>query len=203
MAAAQSSASTEPRLILGPSLGNLGFGPETGLRLNEHFGLRVGVSYVSLETEHEWSEPDFNFHVTPPTAGAMLDYYPFQSGFRLTGGLRYNAETPGLIDGPTSAITISGLPFTPSAGHVMGGGQGYLGYAPYGGLGLQSSFWEGRLELVFDLGVYYQGVSRHQAEATRSAAAGSEAGANSEGAEEDLGFLGFYPIIGLSATYRF
>ena len=202
MAAAQDGASLQPRLVLGPNVGNLGLGPEAELRLNDHFGLRVGANYVSFNTEQDRPEPDFNFNVTPPAAGAMLDYYPFRRGFRLTGGLRYNAESPVLVEGPSSAITISGLPFTPSASLSPGNDQSYVGYAPYGGLGLQSSFWEGRLELVFDLGVYYQGQPSTEAGAA-SGGAGSDADAESEAAEEDLGFFGFYPIVGLSATYRF
>jgi hypothetical protein len=159
LAAAQESESAESRLILGPNAGNLGVGPEAGLRLNDHFGLRVGSNYISLENEREGQDPEFNFNVTPPAAGAMLDYYPFEGGFRLTGGLRYNAETPDLIEGPSRAITLGGLPFTPSSSRSTGTGQDYIGYAPYGGLGLQSRFWEGRLELVFDLGVYYHATS--------------------------------------------
>ena len=56
------------------------------------------------------------------------------------------------------------------------------------------------LELVFDLGVYYRNPN---GEAEDAAAAGPEAEANSESTEEELRLLGLYPIIGLSATYRF
>ncbi len=202
LAAAQDSESADSRLILGPNASNLGFGPEAGVRLNDHFSLRVGSTYVTFETDRDAPEPEFNFNVTPPTAGAMLDYFPFRGGFRLTGGLRYNAESPDLIEGPSSAITLGGLPFTPSDGRTQGTGQDYIGYAPYGGLGLQSSFWEGRLELVFDLGVYYQAPDEESGGSTE-AAEGSDTNARSERSEEELRLLGLYPIVGLSATYRF
>ena len=202
LAAAQEDASAESRLILGPNAGNLGVGPEAGLRLNDHFGLRVGANYISLESERGGPDPEFNFNVTPPAAGAMLDYYPFRGGFRLTGGLRYNAETPDLIEGPSSAITLGGLPFTPSDSRSPGTGQDQMGYAPYGGLGLQSSFWEGRLELVFDLGVYYQAPNEETGN-SNGAADGSDTSARQESTDEELHLLGLYPIIGLSATYRF
>ena len=131
----------------------------------------------------------------------VLDYFPFESGFRLTGGIRYNAETPDLIEGPSSAITLGGLPFTPSGGRSPGAGQDFIGYAPYGGLGLQSRFWEGRLELIFDLGVYYQAPD-DETDATDGAAA-LDSNNGSERTEEELRFLDLHPIIGLSATYRF
>jgi hypothetical protein len=200
LAAAQDGESAGPRLILGANIGNLGLNSEAGVRFGDHFGLRIGANYLTLETAGNGQSPEFNFNVTPPAAGAMLDYYPFRDVFRLTGGLRYSAETPDHIAGP-SAITIGGLPFTPSAGPALGVGQDYVGYAPYGGLGLQSSFWEGRLELVFDLGVYYRDPNI-EAEDAKSAA-GPEAEANAEGTEDELRLLGLYPIIGLSATYRF
>ncbi len=202
LAAAQENENAESRLILGPNAGNLGVGPEAGIRLNDHFGLRVGANYVSFENEREGQEPEFNFNVTPPAAGAMLDYFPFEGGFRLTGGLRYKAETPDLIEGPSSAITLGGLPFTPSSSRSPGAGQNYIGYAPYGGLGLQSRFWEGRLELVFDLGVYYQAPT-DETDNSNGAAEGSDTNAELESSEDDLRFLDLYPIIGLSATYRF
>jgi len=202
LAAAQESESAESRLILGPNAGNLGVGPEAGLRLNDHFGLRVGANYISLENEREGQDPEFNFNVTPPAAGAMLDYYPFEGGFRLTGGLRYNAETPDLIEGPSRAITLGGLPFTPSSSRSTGTGQDYIGYAPYGGLGLQSRFWEGRLELVFDLGVYYH-APNDETDTANDNTAGLDSDEGSERTDEELRFLDLYPIIGLSATYRF
>lgn len=202
LAAAQESESAESRLILGPNAGNLGVGPEAGLRLNDHFGLRVGANYIFLENEREGQDPEFNFNVTPPAAGAMLDYYPFEGGFRLTGGLRYNAETPDLIEGPSRAITLGGLPFTPSSSRSTGTGQDYIGYAPYGGLGLQSRFWEGRLELVFDLGVYYH-APNDETDTANDNTAGLDSDEGSERTDEELRFLDLYPIIGLSATYRF
>lgn len=200
-AAAQDDMSVGPRFVLGSNVGNLGLGSEAELRFNDSFALRIGANYVSLDVEQDRPEPDFNFNITPPAAGAMLDYYPFRGVFRLTGGLRYNAESPALVEGPASAVTIGGLPFTPSATRSPGDGRNFVGYAPYGGLGLQSSFWEGRLEFAFDLGVYYQGQTDTAAGATVTA--GSDAGAEPNGSDEDTGFLGFYPIIGLSATYRF
>ena len=202
LAAAKDGESAGSRLMLGPNAGNLGLGPEAGMRLNDHFGLRVGANYVSLEIDSEEQDREFNFNVTPPAAGAMLDYYPFKGGFRLTGGLRYNAETPDLIEGPSSAITLGGLPFTPSSPHSPAVGQDYIGYAPYGGLGLQSSFWEGRLELVFDLGVYYQ-AQNDETDASNGAAAGPDTDDGTERTEDELRFLDLNPIIGLSATYRF
>lgn len=201
LAAAQDGEGAGPRLILGPNIGNLGLNSEAGVRIGDHFGLRIGANYLALETAGDSQAPEFNFNVTPPAAGAMLDYYPFRDVFRLTGGLRYNAESSDLIEAPSSAITIGGLPFTPSAGPPLGAGQDYVGYATYGGLGLQSSFWEGRLELVFDLGVYYRDPNNDAEDA--HAAAGADAEANGESTEEELRLLGLYPIIGLSATYRF
>ena len=72
LAAAQESESAESRLILGPNAGNLagnlGVGPEAGLRLNDHFGLRVGANYISFEDEQDGQDREFNFNVTPPAA---------------------------------------------------------------------------------------------------------------------------------------
>ena len=48
LAAAQDSESAESRLILGPNASNLGFGPEAGVRLNDHFSLRVGSTEISI-----------------------------------------------------------------------------------------------------------------------------------------------------------
>jgi hypothetical protein len=200
--AAQDGESAQPRLTLGPNAGSLGLGSEAGLRFNDHFGLRIGTSYVSLETTGERSEADADIDVTPTTAGAVLDYYPFRGGFRLSGGLRYNAEGPDSA-AAVGGITIGGLPFTPSRSGTLGSGNDFVGYAPYGGLGLQSRFWEGRLELAFDLGVYYQGADLNADGTTGEAAAGTDPASDSTRLEDDLNFLGFYPIVGLSAKYRF
>jgi hypothetical protein len=204
-AAAQDGETTRHRLTLGPNAGTLGLGSEAGLRLSDHFGLRFGTNHAPLDTVRERAGPDTDIDVTPTAGGAVLDYYPFQGGFRLSGGLRYNAEGPD----PAAAaggITIGGLPFTPSQTGRPGSGSNFVGYAPYGGVGLQSSFWEGRLELAFDLGVYYQGNSRADLNGDATSGEGS-AGTNpasgSTSLEENPNFLGFYPIVGLTAKYRF
>ncbi|MDH3597805.1 MAG: hypothetical protein OEM93_23460 [Rhodospirillales bacterium] len=203
-AAAQDGETIRPRLTLGPNAGTLGLGNEAGLRLSDHFGLRFGANHAPLDAVRERLDTDID--VTPTAAGAVLDYYPFQGGFRLSGGLRYNAEGPDSVV-PAGGITIGGLPFTPSQTGMLRSGSDFIGYAPYGGVGLQSSFWEGRLELAFDLGVYYQGNSRAdlngegisgEASADTSPASGS-----STSLEEDPNFLGFYPIVGFTAKYRF
>ncbi len=73
LAAAQDGERADSRLILGPNAGNLGLGPEAGMRLNDHFGLRVGANYLSFETEGGSQESEFNINVTPPAASAKLD----------------------------------------------------------------------------------------------------------------------------------
>lgn len=203
-AAAQDGETTPPRLALGPNAGTFGPGGETRLRLSDHFGLRLSANQTTPDAAGERADPDPGINLTPTAAGAVLDYYPFEGGFRLSGGLRVYAEGPN-IGAAAGDITIGGLPFTPSRTGTLGNGTDFVGYAPYGGLGLQSSFWEGRLELVFDLGVYYQGGSHADlhGDGASGEAAGTDPASGGTELEDDLNFLGFYPIVGLKAKYRF
>jgi hypothetical protein len=204
-AVAQDAGSIPTRPALGPGAGTLVSGGETGLRLSDRFGLRFGAHLGPEEAAGTRAEADTKIDLTPAAGGAVLDYYPFEGGFRLSGGLRIHVEGPDAASAPGD-ITIGGLPFTPSQGAMFGDGAISVGYVPYGGLGLESSFWDGRLELAFDLGVYYQAEGRAdpQGDGTSGgAAAGSDPKSDEAELEDDLSFLGFHPIVGLTAKYRF
>jgi hypothetical protein len=194
---------SQPRLPLGLSAAPLGTGSDTALRLSNHFGLRFSADPAPLESAGERVALKTDIDLTPTASGAVLDYYPFRGGFRLSGGLRVYAEGPDAAASPGD-ITIGGLPFTPSRSATFDTGSEAVGYAPYGGVGLQSSFWEGRLELAFDVGVYYQGDTHAELRGDgSSAAAGGETESEDTELEDERGFLGFYPIVGLTAKYRF
>ncbi|MGC2980882.1 hypothetical protein, partial [Enterococcus faecalis] len=53
---------------------------------------RFGVNYFDFSHSASTNNVNYDFKLKLNTWDALLDYHPFSSGFRLTGGLIYNAN---------------------------------------------------------------------------------------------------------------
>ena len=131
--------------------------------------------------------------------------YPVAGLFALD---RLFAAPGGDLDGTAgrqNAITIGGLPFTPSQAGRYPGALDFSSYTPYAGLGVQSTFWSGRLEFALDFGLQYQGNSGAElgSEGSPSSASAAAGERDAEETAEQLDLLGFSPRAGLSVKLRF
>ena len=91
---AQDTAQHPSIFAVGVSAGTLGVGVEASYRILDKLVLRSAISGYNLnvdQTIFSFSDSevdDFNFDVRGFFAGAMLDWHPFGSDLRLTGGFR-------------------------------------------------------------------------------------------------------------------
>ena len=87
----------------------------------------------------------------------MLDYHPFGSGFRLTGGFGYTLDTElGGSAAPKGTIRITqDLSADASKFGILGAGIRYEGLAPYLGLGFGHAVPKKRVGLGLDMGMFY------------------------------------------------
>jgi hypothetical protein len=203
LALAEDSLDSAPKLDLGSISLLSDDQSEERYSISDHFGLRLGGQAFSLDLDPDYASPSHGPGSTFDAPDAMVDFYPFRGAFRLSGGFLY--DDPDNAANGQHGITIGGLPFTPSQTGRHPGALDFTSYTPYAGLGVQSSFWSGRLEFALDFGLQYQGNSGAELGSERSPASAS-AGANerdSEEAAEQLDLLGFSPRAGLSVKLRF
>jgi len=198
LAAAGPMEDSAPPLSLGPSYTASG----SSYGFSDQINLRLGTQALSLDLGEPVDTHSPSRGAPYATPDAMVDFYPFEGTLRLSGGFLYNPDTLEFPAPESNGITIGGLPFTPSGGGATTGRLDFSAYTPYAGLGVQSSFWSGRLEFALDFGLQYD-IDGGSDSADDTAKASSDGTGDSDVHEDNLDFLGFSPRAGLSVKLKF
>lgn len=196
----------DPHFTIGGNVSTLGFGAELGIRFNDYIGLRGGANYFGFDVTKEYTDIEYTADFQFLSAGGVLDIYPFGRIFRLTGGLRYNGNDIELSTGtPTTNVTVGGQTFSAAQVGKIEAKIDFNTIAPYAGLGFEGILANGHLSLAFDMGVLFQGSPDVDIESNGGGAPTLAAALQEEAddLEDDLSFLGFYPVVALTASYRF
>ncbi|MFQ5959442.1 MAG: hypothetical protein ACE5LF_08755 [Alphaproteobacteria bacterium] len=192
---------------LGPEVSTLGLGGEAGVRVNDFLGIRVGGNYFETDFDASVASTDYDLDFTLQSAGAVIDVYPFGGGLRLSAGLRWNGNNIDLSVTPTNSIAIGGTTFTAAELGTLSGDLDFDDFAPLAGFGYEAGFLDDRLLLAFGAGVLFQGDPEVDLSATGTLATDASLLAalqrEENDIENDLEFLGFYPVLSLSLTFRF
>ncbi len=207
LAAAESDTSDAAGVIFGPDVSTLGLGAQAGARFNDYFALRLGGSYFDYGFDGEFGGIDYDVDLKLQSAGAILDLHPFGSGFRLSAGVRWNGNTVDFATIPIGSVQIGDQTFTTAEVGRLDGDVAFNAVSPYVGLGYVASLAGGRFLIGFDLGMLYQGKPDIDLRASGLLANDptfiAELNREADQIEDDLEFLGFYPVVALSFVFRF
>lgn len=206
LASADEPVDAAPQLLLGPGYG--AFAPPTDEdSVLDYFGLRLAGQTFWLTMDGDSHGPSTRDPAEFQQPDAMVDFYPFRNGLRFSGGFLYATDPWDQPVATPTPLALGTLPFTPSQPDDLSGAIEFSQFTPYWGMGLQSSFWSGRLELAVDLGLSYEGplASEPTNQDDQGSASTNQAVADEEldEAGADLRFLGFSPRAGLSLKLRF
>jgi hypothetical protein len=122
------------RMSVGAGLSPLGIGLQVSTDLNAHFNLRGIGNIFSYSTSITSSGIPVNATLTLGSGGAMVDYYPFHPGFRVSAGLLFvnqnGASATASIPGGNS-ITLNNQTYfsadaNPNTGATPLAGNGSL-----------------------------------------------------------------------------
>ena len=126
---------------------------------------------------------------TMVTGGAIVDVYPFSSGLRLSGGLRFG-DTGGDRFDAQGAVTVGGATY-PAMLVTSPDGVEVDGPTPYVGVGYGTTLFDGTIDLSIDAGAL----------TAVPGSSGLSVNDGPGGIDADVG--DFLPMVGVSATYRF
>ena len=196
-----------PTFFLGPQISTLGFGGEAGIRFNPFIAIRGGGNYFATEFDTEFTDIEYDVDFQLASAGGVVDIHPLGNGFRLSGGIRWNGNKADLSAKPNGSIEIGGTTFTAAQVSRIEGNVDFNNFAPYAGLGFQSGFFGDRVSIAFDVGVLFQGDPDVDLDAKGSLSNDPnlrrELKEEEDDIEDDLEFLGFYPVAALTVTVHF
>jgi len=195
------------RFSVGVTAGSLGVGPEVGFRPSSMFGARASASFFDLSHDFDVDDIDYNGKVKLESYGAMLDFYPFQGGFRLSGGFRVNNNRVGVTATPTGNVTVGDVTYTPAQVGTLSGHVDTKDFAPVVTIGYAGGLTRG-LKFGIDAGVMFQGEPQVRDLRATGALANDTAFLAELDRErvkfnDDIDDYKYYPVVQLSLFYAF
>jgi hypothetical protein len=202
---------TETRDInLGLKLGTLGLGIDASTPIKDNLSVRFNLNGFSITKTDSQDGNDFKGTLDLFTAGALLDYYPFENNFRLSSGLYYNGNgfTGNVKPSAGTDIEIDGTTYTTNDIASVDSDISFNTIAPYLGIGWGNDAHDKGWGFTFDLGVMYHGEGRADLKANvinNAIAQQIEADIKAEekSINDDLAKIKFYPVVTLGVNYTF
>ncbi len=195
---------------VGGQIGTLGLQGFVVAPMGKYFSARVGVGVLpswDFNVNAYDTTYDFNMHLY--TLGAMLDWHPAGSGFRISGGLIFNNHEvkSTVTPDPDMPIDIGGVEYPASVIGKLDAKADFNPVAPYIGIGYNGAFRQnGNLFFTMELGIMFWGSPDVSLSANNSQPVPGlqEALAREEARlEEELDFLQYYPVAAIGITWTF
>jgi hypothetical protein len=197
--------------------GTLGLGAELTIGGASQIEGRLGIHGYEYSERREASDIEYDGEASLRTVTGFLDWHPGGRGFRLTGGLVYNAtEVTGSSLPPDSGVyDIGGVPVPVALVGTLDGKVEFDPIVPYAGLGWGRAPGSGSgFGVTLDLGVIFQGEG--EVTLTPIIPAGSPLNdplarqalqilldREARELQEDIVDYDMYPVVSLGISYRF
>lgn len=197
---------------VGVRVGTTGVGADLGVRLLPTLSARVGYSGLSVGTDVDVTDIDYDADLKLANLSLLLDFSPLPGPFRITGGLVLNDNKVDVTGRPTNgSYRINGTTYPAAtvgslAGTVKSGNRA----APYIGVGYGNVAGFG-VNVYFDVGVMYQGSPSASLAATCGAAVPgavcsqlqSDVAAEARRLQSDIERFKWYPVASIGVTIGF
>ena len=191
---------------VGVKISTLGGGIEAVRSFSPNINARLGFSLFSLSFDGGVSSEDdykFNAKLGLLTIAALADYFPFERGLRITGGLIVNLNNFKADIKPNKSYSVGGDVYSPDLLGTMSADISFNKVAPYIGIGFGNPTAGSKgLGFSFDIGTIYQGAPK----AKLSASGLIEPSAShdqQEKLESNLSWFKWYPVLSFGLMYKF
>jgi hypothetical protein len=194
-------------------VGTLGYGVELVVGLTDSFSARIGYndsfnsSYTYNATE---GSVNYDLNLEPRTVSVLGDWYPFEGGFRASGGLMYNDNQITMNGLPTGGnYVINGQTYSSVEIGDVQGAVTFANFAPYIGIGWGNPVQKDKgWGVVMDVGALYQGSPKINLTATCKLGAGNcgtlpnDLEQESRSLESDLSRYKWWPVASIGISYQ-
>jgi hypothetical protein len=202
-----------PNVYADVKLGTQGLGFDLAYQFAPGLYARGNLNGYSTSRDITESSVDYRANVRLQTTGLLIDWHPFDSGFRLSGGLYYNGNKFDLTGKPAlGTFNLNGVTYSSADIGSLEGSLKFRSTAPYLGLGYFKSF--SGFSLTGDAGVMFSGTPKVRLDVTCGALlAGSipaicaqaqqDAAREAERARDSASSLRYYPVLSIGVGYAF
>ncbi len=208
-----SGAAGATDLALTADLGTTGIGLHMSLPLQKNLNARLGFNTLNYSYSGNTSNVDYDFKLKLNTIDALVDYFPSEGSFRLTGGLTYNSSKINAVGKSNASGTfiLNGNAYTSADAGQLNGKIDFRKIAPYLGIG-----WGNALQketgwgFSADAGVLFLGSpntsltsSGCTAPSSLCSQLNSDLDAENSRLRDKANDLKLYPVLRVGASYRF
>jgi hypothetical protein len=179
---------------------------------NGRFGIN-GWNYSFNETS---SSVNYDYKLKMQTVDALLDWFPMEGVFRVTGGLVYNGSEIDSVAKPSAVgtFTFNGQTYITSDVGSVDGKIKFRKVAPYLGVGWGNPVAKDKgWGMSADLGILFQGAPEAHLTATCGATVATAPGgcaalqsnvaAEEASVNDSLSSYKYYPVARIAVTYKF
>lgn len=212
--AAIGSTAQAANLGLSGELGTTGVGIHLSVPLAQQLNARFGVNYFDYSFNSSTNDVNYDAKARLRTFDALLDWFPLDSGFRLSGGVVYNGNKIDATGKPKAngIYTINGNVYTASQAGQVDGRIDFKKFAPYVGLGWGNALAPAKAGWGFtaDLGVMFQGnastsvsSSGCNAPAAICSRLATDVAAENAQLSDKVHGYNLYPVLRVGVSYQF
>lgn len=197
-----------PYIALGAKLGTLGPGLEATIGVFDWLNVRGNVQFLPIKLNQTINDIDYSAGFKFLSFGALADFHPRGSQFRLSAGALISKNRLELDGTPNSPVHVGDKLYTQEEVGTLTGDLDFRAFAPYLGIGFGNAIgpvtgWN----FSFDLGVMFQGAPNVGLTSTGTMAGTPEFEANLKKEaveiEDETSFLQFYPVLMFGISRQF
>lgn len=195
------------------SVGTTGVGLHVSVPVAQQLNARFGVNGLGYSHDGSTSDVDYDFKLKMRTVDALLDYFPMNGGFRLSGGIVYNGNKIDANGRPnaTGTYTLNGRTYAAATVGTLNGQIDFRNIAPYLGIGWGNAVAKEKgWGFSADLGVLFQGSPRTSlsntgctAPAPVCAQIASDVAAENRSLQDEAKDFKAFPVVRVGVSYKF
>jgi len=203
-----SSVSYAQGIAVSGRVSTLGLGIEITKSFTETINIRLGGNYFSFSSDGTTDEIDYERDINLRSASISTDWFPFEGGFRMSGGLLFNGNGLNSTAKPAVEFNIGDIAYPSIQVGILTGEMNFREFAPYLGVGWGNAVGEDKkFGIVFDLGIVFQGSPDVNLSASGLIALDPtfqrDLAEEEKNLEEEYEDFKYYPVISFGVTYRF
>lgn len=205
-------ASAQAGTAVAVDLGSTGVGAHVSVPIRSSLNLRFGVNYAKYSTTRDTDDANYDLDLKLKTVDALVDYFPGDSGFRVSGGAVYNGNRFDTHAKPTASAvyTLNNNTYPAATAGTIDGAIDFHKVAPYLGIGWGNAAAAPGWGFVADLGVLFQGAPNSTL-GNRSCTAASaicarlanDLVAENLKLKDEMKDFKFYPVLRVGVSYGF
>ena len=189
----------------GIGYGTQGLEAHGAIAVTERISLRGTYSDFSYSvSDIDGSNVSYDAEADFSTFGAFADWRPFATPFTVTGGAYFGDRQVKLRATPTANVVIGGVTYTPAQAGTLDGDFDLGDWAPYLGVAWDTTFTNDGPGFAYRAAL---GVAFGDPSVTLTSSTGlvssADLAAEARKIEEDGDPLKTYPVLSISAFYRF